>query len=59
MKYFLLATLILIAACDNSTLAPKIAAPQRDVLEKAKDVDLIIQKNAEEIQNKAKEAEGY
>jgi len=59
MKYILLATLLLLAACDNSTPAPKIAAPQREALEKAKGVDEVVKKEAEETQNKAKEAEGY
>jgi len=59
MKYILLTTLLLLAACDNSTPAPKIAAPQREALEKAKGVDQVVQKSAEETQNKAKEAEGY
>ena len=59
MKYILLAVLLLLNACDNSTPAPKIAAPQREALEKARGVDQTVQKSAEETQNKAKEAEGY
>lgn len=59
MKYILLAVVLLLNACDNSTPAPKIAAPQREALEKAKGVDQTVQKNAEETQNKAKESEGY
>jgi hypothetical protein len=59
MKYFMLATLLLLSACDNSTPAPKIAAPQREALEKAKGVDQAVKKGTEETQNKAKEAEGY
>jgi len=59
MKYILLIALLLLSACDNSSPAPKIAAPQREALEKAKAVDQIVQKSAEEMQNKAKEAEGY
>jgi hypothetical protein len=59
MKFFMLTVILLLAACDNSSPAPKIAAPQRDALEKAKGVDQIVQKNAEETRNKAKEAEGY
>jgi hypothetical protein len=59
MKYILLVVALLLSACDNSTPAPKIAAPQREALEKAKGVDQAVQKNAEETQNKAKEAEGY
>lgn len=59
MKYILLAVVLLFAACDNSSPVPKIAAPQREALEKAKGVDQVVQKSAEETQNKAKEAEGY
>ncbi len=59
MKHILLTALLLLSSCDNSTPAPKIAAPQRGVLEKAKDVDQIVQKSAEETQKKANEAEGY
>ncbi len=55
MKYILLAITLLFAACDNST--PKIAAPQRAVLEKAKGVDQIVQQNADETKKKAEEAE--
>jgi hypothetical protein len=59
MKYILLAVILLLNACDKSTPAPKIAAPQREALEKAKGVDQVVQKSAEETRNKAKEAEGY
>jgi hypothetical protein len=48
----------MLTACDKPTV-PKIAAPQREALEKARGVDQIVQKNAEETQKKAKEAEGY
>jgi hypothetical protein len=58
MKFILLAAVLLLSACDKPSV-PKIAAPQREALEKAKGVDQIIQKNAEETQKKAKEAEGY
>ena len=58
MKYILLAIALILTACDKPP-TPKIAAPQRDVLEKAKGVDQMVQKNAEETQKKAKEAEGY
>lgn len=47
MKYFLLAATLLLAACDKPA-TPKIAEPQRDALEKAKGVEQIIQKSAEE-----------
>lgn len=56
MKYILLAVILLLAACDKPTV-PKIAAPQREVLEKAKAVDQAVQKNAEETKQKAEEAE--
>jgi outer membrane PBP1 activator LpoA protein len=59
MKFFMLTVILLLVACDNSTPAPKIAAPQREALEKAKGVDQMVQKSAEETRNKAKEAEGY
>jgi len=59
MKFIMPMILLLLVACDNSSPAPKIAAPQREVLEKAKGVDQMVQKSAEEMQNKAKEAEGY
>jgi len=59
MKYILLTALLLFAACDKSTPAPKIAAPQREALEKAKGVDQMVQKSAEGTQKKTKEAEGY
>lgn len=58
MKYLLLVVILMLGACDKPSV-PKIAAPQRDALEKAKGVDQIIQKNAEETQRKAKDAEGY
>ena len=59
MKYILLAVVLLLGACDKPSALPKIAAPQRDALEKAKKVDQMVQKNAEETREKAKEAEGY
>jgi len=59
MKYILFAAALSLAACDNSTSVPKIAAPQREALDKAKGVDQLVQKNSEETQKKAKEAEGY
>jgi hypothetical protein len=56
MKYILLAVVLLLAACEKPTV-PKIAAPQREVLEKAKAVDQVVQKNADETKQKAEEAE--
>jgi len=58
MKFILFAVLLMLSACDKPTV-PKIAAPQREALEKAKGVDQMVQKNAEETQNKIKESEGY
>jgi len=58
MKFILLVLVLMLTACDKPA-APKIAAPQRDALENAKGVDQMVQKNAEETQKKAKEAEGY
>lgn len=56
MKYILLAITLLFAACDKPA-TPQIAAPQREVLEKAKGVDQAVQKNADETKQKAEDAE--
>jgi hypothetical protein len=42
MKYILLAVVLMLAACDKPTV-PKIAAPQREALEKARGVDQVVQ----------------
>jgi len=55
MRYILLALTLLFAACDKPA-TPKIAEPQRDALEKAKGVEQIIQKSAEEAEKKTGEA---
>jgi hypothetical protein len=55
MKYILLAVTLLFAACDKPP-TPKIAAPQREALEKAKGVDQTVQKEAEESQKKIDDA---
>lgn len=57
MKYILLAVVLLLNACDNSSTAPKIAAPQREALEKARGVDQTVQKAADESQQKIEDAE--
>jgi len=57
MKYFVLLALLMISACDNSSTSPKIAAPQREALEKAKGVDQTVQ-NATEASKKQIEDEG-
>ena len=56
MKYFVLAVALLLVACDKPT-APKIAAPQREALDKAKAVDQAVQQNAEEEKKKIEDAE--
>lgn len=55
MKYILLAVTLLFAACDKPP-TPKIAEPQREVLEKAKGVDQAVQKETEESQQKIEDA---
>lgn len=42
MKFILLAVVLLLGACDKPSV-PKIAAPQREALEKAKQVDQVVQ----------------
>jgi hypothetical protein len=56
MKYVLLAVALLLAACDKPP-TPKIAAPQREALEKAKGVDQAVQQNTEESKKKIEDAE--
>jgi hypothetical protein len=56
MKYFVLAVALLLAACDKPA-APKIAAPQREALDKAKAVDQAVQQNTEEEKKKIEDAE--
>jgi len=58
MKYILLVLALLLTACDKPP-TPKIAAPQREALEKAKGVDQAVQKQSEETQKNVKDAEGY
>jgi hypothetical protein len=57
MKYFVLVVLLLLNACGNSSTEPKIAAPQRDALEKAKSVDQTVQKATDETKQKIEDAE--
>jgi ABC-type enterochelin transport system substrate-binding protein len=57
MKYFLLVVVLLLNACDNSSTAPKIAAPQRDALEKAKGVDQTLKNANDETKQKIEDAE--
>lgn len=59
MKYVLFITMLLLAACDGrSAPAPKIAAPQREALEKARDVEQTLQKASESQQKNIGDAEG-
>lgn len=60
MKYILLCVpLLLLTACDRpSTPTPKIAETQREALEKARGVDLTVQKANEAQQKSISEAEG-
>jgi hypothetical protein len=57
MKYMLLGAVLMLAGCDNSTPVPKIAAQQREVLEKAKGVDQTVQQSADELKKKSADAE--
>lgn len=59
MKFILFAAVFLLGACDGPpAIPPKIAAPQRETLEKAKGVDQVLQKGNEASQKQIKEAEG-
>lgn len=57
MKYFVLIAVLLLNACDNSSTVPKIAAPQREALEKAKGVNQTVQKAADDSKQKIEDAE--
>jgi hypothetical protein len=54
MKYILLSLILLLTACDRPTV-PKIAAPQREALEKAKGVNQVVQQQDAEAQKKLSE----
>ncbi len=57
MNYVIVVTLLLLGSCDGSSSpAPKIAAPQREALEKAKGVEQMIQNNADETKQKIDDA---
>lgn len=56
MKIILLAITLLFAACDKP-VTPKIAAPQREVLEQAKGVDQVVQKDTEASKQQVEDAE--
>jgi len=50
MKYLLFTSILLLCACDASPPATmKIAAPQREALEKAKQIDRMVQQSAEQM----------
>ena len=53
MKYLLLSIILLLVACDKP---PKIAATQREALDKAKGVEQVIKKDAEEMKQKVEDA---
>jgi len=55
MKYILLACALLLTACEKPA-TPKIAAPQREALEKANAVDQMVKQNTEETKQKTEEA---
>lgn len=57
MKFILLAVVLMLGACDKPSSVPKIAAPQREALEKAKGVDQVVQ-NATEASKKQIEDAG-
>jgi len=56
MKYILLVVVLLLGACDKPSV-PKIAAPQREALEKAKGVDQAVQDATEDSKKKIEDAE--
>ena len=59
MKYILPVLVFLLGACDGSSPGtPKIAAPQREALEKAKGVEQVLQQEKEASQKKISDAEG-
>lgn len=65
MKFILLVAALWLSACDGSSApapqsppTPKIAAPQREALEKAKSVGQTLQQSNGEAQKEISEAEG-
>ncbi len=55
MKFIFLTFVLLLSACDKPA-APKIAAPQREALEKAKNVDQMVQDATEASKKQIDEA---
>lgn len=57
MKFILLAVVLSLGACDRpSAPTPKVAEPQREALEKTKEVDRLMQQENEAAQKKIGEA---
>lgn len=56
MRYILLAVVLSLYACDKPA-APRIAATQREALDKAKAVDQMVQTNTEDSKKKIDDAE--
>jgi hypothetical protein len=56
MKYIILAIALMLTACDKPTV-PKIAAPQREALEKARGVDQVVQDAAAASKKQIEDAE--
>ena len=54
ITYTLLALTLLFVAC-NKPATPKIAEPQREALDKAKEVDQMMQKNTEALKQKVED----
>ena len=57
MKIVLLTVCILLTACGAQDKPAKIAAPQREALDKAKAVDAMLQQQAEDQRQKIEDAE--
>ena len=55
MKFIMLALVLTLTACDKPA-TPKIAAPQREALDQAKQVDQLMQKNTEAMKQKVEDA---
>lgn len=55
MKYVLIALTLLIAACDKPD-TPKLAEPQREALDKARDVGQIVQQSADATKQQSENA---
>ena len=56
MKSLLLVFALLLTACDKPE-PPKIAAPQREVLDKAKEVDQMVQQNTDATKKQVEDAD--